>query len=93
MVSETVFWVFLETSSMPDTFSRETSTVAASDPNTAQTPTEDTINNLIEDFQLYQDPYLTTVITECHGRTPLHIAVSDKHEDVVNCFIDFQGRF
>ena len=93
MVSETVFFFFLETSSMPDTFSRETSTVAASDSDTAQTPTEDTINNLIEDFQLYQDPFLTAVITECHGRTPLHIAVSDKHEDVVNCFIDFQGRF
>ena len=92
MVSETVFF-FKETSSMPDTFSRETSTVAASDSDTAQTPTEDTINNLIEDFQLYQDPYLTVVITECHGRTPLHIAVSDKHEDVVNCFIDFQGMF
>lgn len=49
------------------------------------------INKLIEDYQLYQDPYLTAVITECYGRTPLHVAVADKHEDVVNRFIDFQG--
>lgn len=58
----------------------------------AQTPTEDMINKLIDDFQLYQDPYLKAVITECHGRTPLHVAVAEKHEDVVNCFVDFQGR-
>lgn len=61
------------------------------DSDTAQTPTEDMIHKLIEDHQLYQDPYLKVVIIDCHGRTPLHVAVADKHEDVVNCFIDFQG--
>lgn len=47
---------------------------------------------MIDEFQLYRDPYLTDVITECYGRTPLHIAVTDKRKDVVNCFIDFRGR-
>lgn len=84
----------LETSSVPDSSPSEaTSSVgAAADSDTAQTPTEDMIRKLIEDYQLYQDPYLKAVITECHGRTPLHVAVADKHEEVVNCFIDFQGR-
>ena len=50
------------------------------------------INKMIDEFQLYRDPYLTDVITECYGRTPLHIAVTDKRKDVVNCFIDFRGR-
>lgn len=54
-------------------------------------PTEDMINKMIDEFQLYRDPYLTDVITECYGRTPLHIAVTDKRKDVVNCFIDFRG--
>lgn len=83
----------LETSSEPDpTPSEPTSAGATADSDAAQTPTEDMIHKLIEDYQLYQDPYLKAVITECHGRTPLHVAVAGKHEDVVNCFIDFQGR-
>jgi len=65
---------------------------ASADPDAAQTPTEEMIHKLIEDYQLYQDPYLKAVIIDCHGRTPLHVAMADKHEDVVNCFIDFQGE-
>jgi len=82
-----------ETSPVPDPSPSEASLAGASaaDPDTAETPTEDMINKLIEDYQLYQDPYLKAVIIDCHGRTPLHVAVSEKHEDVVNCFIDFQG--
>ena len=86
------FCLMAETSPVPDPSPSEASSVGASaDPDTAETPTEDMIHKLIEDYQLYQDPYLKAVITDCHGRTPLHVAVSDKHEDVVNCFIDFQG--
>lgn len=83
----------LETSSVPDSSPSESSSVGATaDSDAAQTPTEDMIHKLIEDYQLYQDPYLKAVIIECHGRTPLHVAVAEKHEEVVNCFIDFQGR-
>lgn len=57
----------------------------------AESPTEEMIDKLVDDFQLYQDPYLQTIIMDCHGRTPLHIALAEKHEDVVNCFLDFQG--
>lgn len=86
------FCLMTVTSPVPDPSPSEASLVGESaDPYTAETPTEDTINKLIEDYQLYQDPYLKAVIIDCHGRTPLHVAVSEKHEDVVNCFIDFQG--
>ena len=83
----------LETSLVPDSSPSEatSSLGAATDSEAAQTPTEDMIHKLIVDYQLYHDPYLKAVIIECHGRTPLHVAVAEKHEDVVNCFIDFQG--
>ncbi|KAJ7374091.1 hypothetical protein OS493_009422 [Desmophyllum pertusum] len=64
----------IETSSVPDPSPSEASSVAATaDSDAAQTPTEDMIDKLIEDYQLYQDPYLKAVITECHARTPLHV--------------------
>lgn len=81
-----------ETTPVPDPSPSAASTdVAAADSNAAQTPTEEMIDKLVDDFQLYQDPYLQAVIIDCHGRTPLHVAVAEKHEDVVNCFLDFQG--
>ena len=87
-----LYCFLLEISSTPDPSPSEARSVAAAaESDAAQTPTEDTIDKLIEDYQLYHDPYLQAVIIECHGRTPLHIAVAEKHEDVVNCFIDFQG--
>lgn len=55
-------------------------------------PSEEAISKLIEDYQLYKDPYSNTVITECYGKTPLHIAIAEKHESVVNCIIEFQGK-
>lgn len=79
----------MESSSLPDP--SPPSSLEISETDAVEAPTEDTINKLIDDNQLYKDPYVTAVITECYGRTPLHIAVTDKHEDVVNCFIDFQG--
>lgn len=79
-----------EPNSLPDPASYAPPEVPGTD--TVETPTEDMINKMIDDFQLYRDPYLTDVITECYGRTPLHIAVTDKRKDVVNCFIDFRGR-
>lgn len=86
------FGFLVESSSIPDSTASQASSVETAETDAAQTPTEDMINKLIDDFQLYQDPYLKAVITECHGRTPLHVAVAEKHEDVVNCFVDFQGR-
>lgn len=81
-----------ETTPVPDPSPSAASTdVVAADSNAAQTPTEEMIDKLVDDFQLYQDPYLQAVIIDCHGRTPLHVAVAGKHEDVVNCFLDFQG--
>ena len=82
--------ILSESSSLPDP--SPPSSLEISETDAVEAPTEDTINKLIDDNQLYKDPYVTAVITECYGRTPLHIAVTDKHEDVVNCFIDFQGR-
>ncbi|XP_048582377.1 rabankyrin-5 isoform X2 [Nematostella vectensis] len=54
-------------------------------------PTEEEIKKLIEDHRLYEDPFSRGVIRDCHGRTPLHMAVTEKHEGVVNCFIEHQG--
>ena len=55
-------------------------------------PSEEEIAKMMEDYQLYKDPYCNTVITECYGKTPLHIAIAEKHENVVNCIIEFQGK-
>ena len=79
-----------EPNSLPDPAPYASPEVPETD--AAETPTEDMINKMIDEFQLYRDPYLTDVITECYGRTPLHIAVTDRRKDVVNCFIDFRGR-
>ena len=54
-------------------------------------PSEEMITKLIEDYHLYRDPYTSGIVTECHGRTPLHMAIAEKHESVVNCIIEFQG--
>uniref|UniRef100_A0A6P8I0Z8 Rabankyrin-5-like n=1 Tax=Actinia tenebrosa TaxID=6105 RepID=A0A6P8I0Z8_ACTTE len=53
-------------------------------------PSEYDISKLIQEQRLYEDPFANVIITDCHGRTPLHVAVAHKHENVVNCFINFQ---
>ena len=55
-------------------------------------PTDEIIQKLMDDHQLYRDPYCTGIITDCYGRTALHMAIAAKHEHVVSCFIKFQGK-
>ena len=81
---------FLASGSITETFPSDTES-GERDAELAESPTEEVIQKLIDDHQLYQDPCAKAVITHCHGRTPLHVAVTEKHEAVVNCFIDFQG--
>lgn len=33
------------------------------------------------------------VITECWNQTPMHMAVTEKHKDVVKCFIDQSSKY
>lgn len=54
-------------------------------------PTEDEIYKTVQEHKLYKDPFINTIITDCSGKTPLHVAVIHKHEDVLECFFNFQG--
>ncbi|KXJ18288.1 Rabankyrin-5 [Exaiptasia diaphana] len=53
-------------------------------------PTEEEIKKVMKDQNLYKDPFANTIIADCYGKTPLHEAVIYRHEDVLNCFINFQ---
>ncbi len=32
------------------------------------------------------------IITECWDRTPLHMAIAERRESVIRCFIDYKGE-
>ena len=32
-----------------------------------------------------------SVVTECWDRTPMHVAVTEKKDNVVRCFIEYKG--
>ena len=34
----------------------------------------------------------TGIIKECWDRTPVHVAISEKHDSVIRCFIDYKGK-
>lgn len=55
-------------------------------------PTEAEISKTIQEQKYFKDPFASTIISDCFGKTPLHEAVIYKREDVVDCFLNFQGK-
>ena len=54
--------------------------------------TETEIEELILEHNLY-DESLNSLVVDCHGKTPLHYSIIEKHENVINCFKEFDGRY
>ena len=44
----------------------------------------------ISDLEIESD-LENDVITECWDRTPMHVAVTEKNESVLRCFIEYKG--
>ena len=34
-----------------------------------------------------------SIVTECWDRTPMHVAVAEKKDKVIRCFIEYKGSF
>ena len=54
--------------------------------------TEVEIQQLIVSEGLY-DESTDILVTDCHGKTPLHYAIIAKHENVITCFQEFNGKY
>ena len=53
---------------------------------------EVSLEQLIAELEQELDVDEREIVVDCGGRTALHIAIAAKHEDVVNCFIEFEGK-
>ena len=53
--------------------------------------TEAEIEQLILAYALY-DESIENLVTDCHGKTPLHYSIIGKHESVITCFQEFNGK-
>lgn len=62
---------------------------AISRPKTEFSTTE--IEELIVEHNLY-DVSLDGLVVECYGKTALHYSIIAKHENIVNCFKEFDGK-
>ncbi|XP_046839530.1 rabankyrin-5-like isoform X2 [Xenia sp. Carnegie-2017] len=49
------------------------------------------IEQIILEHDLYEEN-LRGLVIECHGKTPLHYSIIEKHENVVNCFKEFDDK-
>lgn len=48
------------------------------------------IEELILEHNLY-DESLYGLVVDCHGKTPLHYSIIEKHENIINCFKEYDG--